>query len=83
VKFLVDMPVSPNVAGWLADNGHDAVHASNVGLHKAKDSEILEEARTQERIIVTADLDFPQLLALSRAKDPGIILIQGRQLQRG
>jgi predicted nuclease of predicted toxin-antitoxin system len=77
MKFLVDMPASPHLARWLAENGYDAVHASDIGLYKTKDREILEEARKHHRIIITADLDFPQLLAISHAKDPGIILFRG------
>lgn len=77
MRFLVDMPVSPGIARWLAEKGHDAVHASDIGLQKTKDKEILEEARKQGRVIITADLDFPQLIALSRSKDPGVILFRG------
>lgn len=77
MKFLVDMPVSPMLAEWLNKKGYDAVHLSSLGLHQAKDKEILEQARRDKRIIITADLDFPQLLAMSRAKDPGIILFRG------
>lgn len=53
------------------------VHASDIGLFMTKDREILDTARKQNRIIITADLDFPQLLAISKAKDPGIILFRG------
>ncbi|MEK6581536.1 MAG: DUF5615 family PIN-like protein [Nitrospirota bacterium] len=77
MKFLVDMPASPQLAIWLNEKGHDAVHASDIGLFKTKDKEILKVARKQGRVIITADLDFPQLLALSHAKDPGIILFRG------
>lgn len=77
MKFLIDMPVSPDAARWLSEKGHDAVHASDIGLYRAKDADILEEARKQERVIITSDLDFPQLLALSKSKDPGIILFRG------
>ena len=77
MKFLVDMPVSPQLAQWLRDKGHDAVHASENGLYKTKDKEILNHARDQARVVITADLDFPQLLALSHAHDPGIILFRG------
>ncbi len=37
MNFLVDMPVSYQLAAWLNQNGHHAVHASEIGLHKAKD----------------------------------------------
>ena len=43
----------------------------------ATDQELMELARQTDRIIITADLDFPQLLALSGAAAPGIILFRG------
>ena len=49
MKFLVDMPVSPQIAKWLIEKGHDAIHASDIGLYKAKDKDILEEARKHKR----------------------------------
>lgn len=40
-------------------------------------NELLEIARKESRIIITADLDFPRLLALSLSKGPGLILFRG------
>ncbi|RJQ50838.1 MAG: hypothetical protein C4526_11310 [Nitrospiraceae bacterium] len=77
MSFLIDMPVSPEVARWLKEKGYDAVHASETGLHKTPDREIIEAAKKQKRIIITADLDYPQILALSGASSPGVILFRG------
>jgi predicted nuclease of predicted toxin-antitoxin system len=77
VKFLVDMPLSPAVARWLEQEGHDAVHAYDIGLSHASDEEVLHKAREEERVVVTADLDYPRLLALSGAGGPGLILFRG------
>ena len=63
MRFLVDMPLSPELANWLRAEGHDAVHASAISLYKASDAEILSVAASQNRVIITADLDFPRLLA--------------------
>ncbi|MCD4727836.1 MAG: DUF5615 family PIN-like protein [Pirellulales bacterium] len=41
MKFLVDMPLSPELAAWLRDKGHDALHVSELGLAHAPDSVIL------------------------------------------
>ncbi len=37
----------------------------------------MERARNEKRVIITADLDFPRLLALVQAEDPGLILFRG------
>ena len=71
------MPLSPSVARWLKRRGREAVHAVEVGLTSATDEEILERASAEGRVLITADLDYPQLLALAGAKGPGLILFRG------
>jgi predicted nuclease of predicted toxin-antitoxin system len=76
VKFLVDMPLSPELAAWLRIQGHDAVHAAELGLNRARDVDILARAKQEHRTIVTADLDYPRLLALAQAADPSLIVFR-------
>ena len=77
MKFLVDMPLSPGLATWLIGQGHDAIHASQLGLERAADDEIIERARAESRIVITADLDYPRLLALEQLLSPGLVLFRG------
>jgi predicted nuclease of predicted toxin-antitoxin system len=65
MKFRVDMPLSPNVAKWLCQQGHDTLHANKIGLSSSPDTEILKRAIQDNRIVITADLDFTRLFALS------------------
>jgi predicted nuclease of predicted toxin-antitoxin system len=76
-EILVDMPLPPALARWLATQGHDAVHASAIGLGRSADAEILTRAREDTRTVVTADLDYPRLLALAGAEGPSLILFRG------
>jgi predicted nuclease of predicted toxin-antitoxin system len=71
------MPVTPRAVERLQVGGHDAVHAGSVGLATATDSTILDVARAEGRIVVTADLDYPRLLASQHADGPGVILFRG------
>jgi len=77
VKFLVDMPLSPRLVEWLNEQGHPSMHAVEAGLAQASDEHVLEYARSQGQIIITADLDYPRLLALTGEATPGIILFRG------
>ena len=78
MRFLIDMPLTPEAVPHLQAQGHDAVHAGGqIGLSRALDDVILEAAREQDRIVVTADLDYPRLLAKLRAHGPGLILFRG------
>jgi predicted nuclease of predicted toxin-antitoxin system len=31
VKFLIDVPLSPVLAAWLRDQGHNSVHVAELG----------------------------------------------------
>ena len=77
MKFFVDMPLPPALAHWLQSEGHDAVHAFSLGLERASDAEILARAVQDSRTIITADLDYPRLLALAGAVEPSVILFRG------
>ena len=71
------MPVTPDAVIHLLETGHDAIHVSSVGLARATDHEIIEMARRDRRVVVTADLDYPRLVLLGDATGPGIILFRG------
>jgi predicted nuclease of predicted toxin-antitoxin system len=77
MRFLIDMPLSPALAAWLRQEGHDALHATEAGLHRAPDELILDRAGTEGRVVITADLDYPRLLALTGAQGLGLILFRG------
>ena len=52
------------------------IRVSEVLPATASDSEILEFARREERVIVTQDLDFSTLLALSGYNQPSLITLR-------
>ena len=77
MRFLVDMPLSPEIASWLRSLGHDAFHACELSMSRAADEVILATAIAQERVIITADLDFPRLFSQLGAAGPGLVLLRG------
>ena len=76
MKFLADMGISLRTVEWLLQLGHDVVHLRDRGLQKLPDDEILDLARLEQRIILTIDLDFAQLLAVSKQALPSVILFR-------
>lgn len=80
MKFIIDQPVSPILADWLRDSGHDAFHVRERGMSAASDAAIFDLAVAEERIIVTTDLDFSRILALSGRAGPALILFRAGNL---
>jgi predicted nuclease of predicted toxin-antitoxin system len=66
MRFLADMGVSQRVVTWLHEQGHDATHLRDEGLQKLENGAIFTKAFRESRIILTWDLDFTEILALSK-----------------
>lgn len=75
VKAVVDMNLSPLWVEALLEGGIGAVHWSDVGDPTATDQVILAWAAANERIVLTSDLDFGRLLALTYATGPSVLLL--------
>jgi predicted nuclease of predicted toxin-antitoxin system len=73
VKFLLDMGLAGSTARYLRDCGHDAVHLREQGLQRLPDTEIVAKAVAEHRIVLTHDLDFGRIVALSRARVPSVV----------
>ncbi len=56
--------------------GHDALHAVELNLATVADVVILARAKQENRTIVTADLDYPRLLALAQERESSLILFR-------
>jgi len=78
VRFLVDQPISWQVAEHLTATGHDALHVRDLGLDAAEDLSILERAAQEDRIIITQDTDFGTLLMTAGRSRPSVILFRMR-----
>ncbi|HPB31759.1 MAG TPA: DUF5615 family PIN-like protein [Candidatus Sumerlaeota bacterium] len=77
MKFVVDMPLSRQLAEVLRSRGHDAFHISERGLQRSSDKNIFDLAVEERRIIITADLDFSRIFALSfQTGETGLILFR-------
>jgi len=73
MKFLLDMGISPETGKYLIKLGHNAVHLIDEAMDRSSDSEIMDKALDEQRIILTHDLDFGRLLAFSGERLPSVV----------
>lgn len=76
MRFLADMGISPGAVAHLRASGHDSIHLVEQNLHRMSDHDILAKARSEQRIVLTHDLDFGDLMAASGAQLPGVIIFR-------
>jgi predicted nuclease of predicted toxin-antitoxin system len=67
------MGLARSTVSFLRIQGHDAVHLRDQGLQRLGDDGIIEKARHEDRIVLTHDLDFGRLIAISHARKPSVV----------
>ena len=81
MKLLCDMGIAAKTAASLRTLGHDAVHLDDRGDSRLTDREIVTLARAESRILVAHDPDFTDLIAVSRASAPSVIIFRLRNMR--
>lgn len=78
MRFLVDECTGPAVAQWLREQSHDvfSVYDDARGM---TDKEVLEKAFSENRILITNDKDFGEMVFRCRESHHGIILLRLEQ----
>jgi len=70
------MCVDVRIVKWLLQNGHDATHLRDQGLQRMPNGEIFEKAMREDRIVITFDLDFGEIAALTASRPTSVILFR-------
>jgi predicted nuclease of predicted toxin-antitoxin system len=75
-RLLVDMNLSCEWIPLLRAAGHEAVHWSEVGDPRAPDVLLMQWASVRGYAVLTHDLDFGTMLALSGADGPSVVQVR-------
>jgi predicted nuclease of predicted toxin-antitoxin system len=78
MRLLADMGVSLRVVDWLRAQRHNVVHLRELGLHRLADADIFDKATAEGRVILTFDLDFGEIVALSHGSRTSVVLFRLR-----
>ena len=78
MRFLADMGVPASVVTELRRMGHEAVHLREQDLQRLQDEEVLQKTIAENRILLTFDLDFSEIVALSGNQRVGVVLFRLR-----
>ncbi|WP_276624423.1 DUF5615 family PIN-like protein [Syntrophomonas wolfei] len=76
MRFLADMGISQHTISWLHRQGFDAVHLRDENLQRLSDNKVLAKAAMENRVLLTMDLDFGYLVAISKQILPGVIIFR-------
>lgn len=76
MKFLLDESADLPLAAHLRDKGHDVTNIVRDYSRSIKDTEVLTIAVREERILISNDKDFGELVFHRRLQHAGIILFR-------
>jgi len=80
VKIKLDENLSRYLKGQLAQLGHDVSTALEEGLLGRLDIDVGTAAKSEDRMILTLDLDFADLRKFPPGSHPGVILFRPRSM---
>lgn len=87
MRFLADENIHAELVAWLRGGGHDVAYAAET-LVGEPDTVVLRIARDEERIVVTDDKGFGDLVVRRRLASAGVLLLRmgspaiGRRIER-
>ena len=76
MRFLLDQSADARLVAWLTQRGHDAVRIGHDHPPGLPDEEVLAIATREERILITDDRDFGELVFRRRHPHAGVIYLR-------
>ncbi len=76
MRLYLDQMLKVDIAEVLRTKGHDVQRVSETGQSRADDAQILNQARKEERILITLDRHFGDWAILPLSHHPGVIRIR-------
>lgn len=81
LKFLTDENISETVVEFLKSKSFDTIDVFSLQLNSKPDKEILLAAKQLDRVILTHDADFGQIIFYEKIAFKGLIYLQPGHIQ--
>ena len=81
MRFIVDRCAGRRLAEWLRNNGHDVIDVRTLGPDPG-DRALLERAASENRVLITTDKDFGELIYLHGLPHRGLIRLPDVRMAR-
>jgi predicted nuclease of predicted toxin-antitoxin system len=75
MKFLADAHISAEMVAMLRDLGHDCLDSSAIPP-RMHDVDVLRQSAAENRVVLTSDKDFGELVFVHGIACPGVVLIR-------
>jgi predicted nuclease of predicted toxin-antitoxin system len=76
VRFKLDENLSPALAEQFLAAGHEAHSVIDQALGGASDPRVIEVCRTEDRALITLDLDFANIQRYPPAQSAGVMVLR-------
>jgi predicted nuclease of predicted toxin-antitoxin system len=76
MRLLADLHISPRTVQFLRSLGHDVTRVNEILPPTSNDQTVVKQAAQDTRAILTQDLDYSAIIALSGAKTPSLISLR-------
>ena len=76
MKFLIDENISPKITNFLKRISISAENVFSLNLQSKEDTDIIELLREENRILITFDKEFGNILNYPVGSNPGIIILR-------
>jgi predicted nuclease of predicted toxin-antitoxin system len=70
------MGISRKVAEWLRRQGYESSHLGEEGFARLPNGQIFSKAIAENRVILTCDLDFGEIAAMSERPVMGVVIFR-------
>lgn len=81
MRLILDMNLSPHWCDFLITAGFAAEHWSHVGSSTTSDREIMSYAKRENLVVLTHDLDFGAILAVTPREKRSVVQIRADDLR--